>query len=1071
MANLQVTFHSDVLVRSRQRLRTPTKAIVGAASARPCGVVFEPTGATKSGRAAPIAPTRDGGHDPNVEMPMDVREGGDEQANLPRRYSQPVQEFRVMGVPTPQSAADVLLGERGVTRREAEVLRALGRRLTNAEIAAALYVSERTVESHVSALLRKLEASNRFDLATIAASLAQQRAVGPQLVPPMLELLADPSSFVGRAVERERLRDLWQRASRGCVVVGLVTGEAGIGKSRLVAEFAVETSQMGGRVLLGSCDEDLGVPYGPFVEVISADAAQLPDDELFRRVGSSSAVSSLARLMPELGLRLGTVASASSGGHASDAVEQAVLHQALHAYLAHTALVAPLLVVLEDLHWSSSATRAAMRHMARSGTAAPMLLIATSRDEPPDLDEGLRTFFGDLERLPTVERVSLRGLASIEVWELLSTTGADVDVDQVTADTGGNPLLIAEVAATGDVHFSSVSSLLSSRYKRLSPRDLAVIDIASIVGTEFDADLVAAALDRDLESVLEALERCELAGLVVAEPAGRGRFRFVHALFRTVRHDQLSSSAHTRLHNRVARALEARVDDPRTLPDLARHACLAAPLGDLGAAVTWSTRAAEAARRALAFDEAADHYRRALAVTELFTPRDEQLSLRLRIDLGSVLFQQARPEGRELLRAAADEARTRRDSDALAAVALTMPSAATRSYGGHVDEELAAWSRAALEVCPTGPSPTRGKLLAELAVQTMAADLEGSRTIARDAVAMARTIDDPVTLGWALGAYLTLIQEPACAAERAEIANEIIAIGRDIDDVGCELDGLNSLIVVHREAGDLVHSDALCNRYDRILSDRPAALHRLISSSFQATRTFLAGDLDSTERLAEELLVLAPDAGFDAINWYGPQLLVVRHNQGRIGELLPLLEEASRSQPGHKAYRVVLAGALARTGRYDEAGVVLAGLAADNYEMPHSYDWFSGTVELADVADLLDNRELAAIVLERLRPFGGRIADHATGVTRPADQAIAQLELSLGQPENAADAAERATAASRQRGTPVFLGRELVLLSLARTRAGRDVQDSGNLLAEALDIAEFTGADLIRQEARRYGLI
>ena len=158
------------------------------------------------------------------------------------------------------------LRDLGVTRREAEVLDALRADLTNAEIAARLYVSLRTVESHVSTLLRKLGAANRRELVAIAAERGDRAGLVRPALPAPLELLADGRRHVGREAELARLSAVWEQAASGQVRVVIVAGEAGIGKSRLVAELAAGVHGRGGRVVLGACFADAAAPYEPFAQ-------------------------------------------------------------------------------------------------------------------------------------------------------------------------------------------------------------------------------------------------------------------------------------------------------------------------------------------------------------------------------------------------------------------------------------------------------------------------------------------------------------------------------------------------------------------------------------------------------------------------------------------------------------------------------------------------------------------------------------------------------------------------------------------------------------------------------------
>ena len=232
----------------------------------------------------------------------------------------------------------------------------------------------------------------------------------------------------------------------------------------------------------------------------------------------------------------------------------------------------------------------------------------------------------------------------------------------------------------------------------------------------------------------------------------------------------------------------------------------------------------------------------------------------------------------------------------------------------------------------------------------------------------------------------------------------------------------------------------------------------------------MAGDLVAAETAIEQLSTSVEASIFDSFEIYAPHLLVIRYQQGRIGELLPIIEQAAATQSYYRAYTAALVMALARAGRLDDATEALNRLAANDYDMPHNANWFVGTEVLADGVDILGSRAVAAVLQDRLAPFGGRIAHFIHGVSRPVDQALAQLMLTLGDLTGAADVATRAIDASRKRRTPVFLGRELVLLAAARHRAGRPTEHVQPLVDEAHHIAHATGAHLIDQEITRYGL-
>jgi hypothetical protein len=188
--------------------------------------------------------------------------------------------------------------------------------------------------------------------------------------------------------------------------------------------------------------------------------------------------------------------------------------------------------------------------------------------------------------------------------------------------------------------------------------------------------------------------------------------------------------------------------------------------------------------------------------------------------------------------------------------------------------------------------------------------------------------------------------------------------------------------------------------------------------------------------------------------------------------MLPDLRDVAFSSVQYAPFAAAtLASGLARSGRLDDATEVLAPLAARGFDVFHAQTQLSGTVAVVDAVELLRDRAAAAVLRDRLAPFEERIAGSNFTISRPVDQALCQLALSLDDLDGAAAVARRAIAASRRRGIPIFLGRELILLAAARVQAGDRRGDLATIVDEALQIAEATGAHLINQEAERYGLI
>lgn len=960
--------------------------------------------------------------------------------------------------------AEARLAERGVTRREAEVLAALGERLTNAEIAARLYLSERTVESHVSSLLRKLGARNRIELAASAA--AAPAAASPARLPAALERLADPATYVGRRAELATLQQLWDRASAGELLVGVVAGEAGIGKSRLVAELAAGVHAGGGRVLLGSCFEDSQTPYEPFVQAITDDLATLADDEVARRARRTPAA--LARVVPSL---------AGLGRRRHDEIldplsAQAEVFAGFHAYLTSVAEQAPVLFVVEDIHSGTPTTRHALRHLARAGGRAPVFVVATTRDTPPDLDEERAVFLAGLARLPNVERLDLVGLAEDDVAALLQHLGGDADARAVLAETGGNPLFVREVAGGLGRAGGSLRALLAQRYALLSDADSAVVDVAAVLGAQFDADLVAAAAGQPLGEVLESLERAEAAGLVLPAPGRVGWFSFTHALFRTARYEAIPARARLALHGRAVAALERRGADDRLLPELARHARIAAPLGDPRAALDHVVRAAEAAETALAVGEAADHWRQALEVADLLDPPDPGARLRLSIRLGEAMQGAGTPGWRSVLLDAAATARSMGDAAALVDLGLAMIRYGGPSNPGAADHEFAAIMQEALRELGPEPSSGRARALAAVSEDLCFTDADGAAAMAEEARRIALALDDAVTLGHVLLSYSLSGRTPQNPEARHPTADALIAVGHETGQRAFTILGLAHRAWSLREEGALTAGDAAMDAAVALQGDRAMPVSHVVATTlYRASRALASGDLVEAERLAEGVWAVSGE-GFDPTNWYGPAILMIRDAEGRLPELVPMIEVAADQIAIGPAYRAALALAYAEADRPEDARTIVRGFAADGYRaIPPNFMWLATMAALGLAVEWVGSEAEATSLGELLEPFAGRVADLPQGMIAHVDLVLGGLALAAGRPAAAEPILERAAAGSRAHGAWVFLGRELVRLAAARRALGRPAIDVDVLVEEALAIADRTGAHLIRGEAERYDLL
>ena len=929
------------------------------------------------------------------------------------------------------------LARLGVTARELDVLTAVGERLSNAEMADRLNVSERTVESHVSSLLRKLEVSGRRQLASFApaglGSSGGASSVGDGLVLPLARMVERGGLF-GRERELQLLVQEWEAAASETRVV-LIRGEPGIGKSRLAAELAKDVHGRGGRILLGACVEGPQRPYEPFVAALES-IAGLRDarlDALFPRPGvatDSDAESVVAADRDRLAVQF-----------------------ALYDLLAEAAEPPGLLFVLEDLHWASQGTREAVASIARSPRRAPLLMVVTSRDDP-STSGGYGSYLGRLARAPSVATVVLGGLDAAAAARLIGELGTGLEPAVGLAQTGGNPLFLRELARGGPGG-QSLREVVAERFERLRADDVDVADAAVVTGDPIDSGLLAVALDRSSDDVLDALERIEGVGIIGAGVRA-GTFAFTHDVFRSGRYADLGAARRMQLHAAIARALDGSDGADARLADVARHACLAGPRFGSERAADLARRAGDVAARATDYGAAVEHYRHALDAMALQPAPDRSTRLAVTIDLGAALILTGDAAGYEVLRAAVGDAR-RLDDDVLLATALcAMAPVPGGGPGGPLFlerfEELLLQTADAL---PPSETSWRIRLLAMLGVHLrFGDDVPRGTALITDALAAARQLGDPITLGRALmsfrfcGGPLDLDQKLDCGRELLDLGERT---GQEIfTTVGCQ-----HLSWCYCELGDRA---AMNQWHDAAaLRVRWPDLEQLNQVS---QIQMLDGDLDGASNTVDDM-----ERVEGSIKPYvEPKRFVIADLRGHLPDA-DQLRAALESDP-HDAWQLeaLLARSLARTGRLREAEALLEAARSRAYEPRYApLPWTLAISCLAEAAALCGHVECAADIVGLFEPLAGRWVDAGIAVWDTVDRVRALSLLTAGEAPAARDLAERAVAASRSQHTPILLARELVVLAAATERLGGDGSAS---VREALAFADRTGARLVNHDAR-----
>jgi predicted ATPase len=440
-----------------------------------------------------------------------------------------------------------------------------------------------------------------------------------------------PGLLVGREDELGRLQVALDQAVGGQGGLGLVSGEPGIGKTRLVEELAARATHRGAVVVWGRIDEAEGAPpYWPWVQVLSAVLAEC-DRDLVREVLEASA-GVVSAILPEVKEYVANVEPPPSLGPFEARFR---LHQAVVDLLVRLTRRQRLVVVLEDLHWADVASLELTRFVADRITAAPVLLVVTYRS----VDAGSSTIFDDvlasMARNPKLARIALGGLSEAEVGHFIAQTinvePTSSAVSAVHARTEGNPFFVGELSRLlesegllqhgrssqrdhGPVP-AGVRDVVRRRLARLPADSAAMLAVCAVIGRDFDlAVLAAASAIREVEA-LDKIEPALSAGLVSEDAALCGRFRFSHALIRDTVYGELSAVRRATLHAQVGTAVEQQRDDARSqLADLAWHFFHAAPIVGPERGIDYTLTAAQAAQAAMAYEQAEADLRRALTL-------------------------------------------------------------------------------------------------------------------------------------------------------------------------------------------------------------------------------------------------------------------------------------------------------------------------------------------------------------------------------------------------------------------------------------------------------------------------
>ncbi len=869
--------------------------------------------------------------------------------------------------------------------------------------------------------------------------------------PTQLEAGVAPQTLGGPFVGREReLRELLGGLDETLAGEGrlfLISGEPGIGKSRLVEQLTRSARGRGADVLVGRCWEAGGAPaYWPWVQAMRTYVADRDPELLRGQLGRGA--PDLAQLLPELNELYGDLPAPLSGDPEGARFR---LFDATASFFRAAALVRPLVLAFDDLHAADAPSLMLLQFLGGALADTRLLVIGAYRDVDPSLRDPLVETLTELRRFPVTRSLPLTGLAQAEVASFVSLTSGLTPQPHVVSTlhraTDGNPLFVGEVvrlltteealASVADAEAwrrmvpEGVRAVIRRRLRHLSDNCQLVLVLGSVIGREFDLAALERVSDVSSDQLLEVLDEAARERIVTAVPGQPGRMRFAHVLIRDTLYDELTPGRRVQLHRRVGDALEDLYADNLEphLAELAYHFYESARPEVAQKALAYARRAAQRALGLLAYEEAARLFGVALRIVDSMEPSDDATRCELLLGLGDAYARAGdTPRSKETYREAARLAERLRLPDQFGRAAL--------GYGGRLlwgvsrdDEHLVPMLEKALTALGEEDSNLRVRLLARLAggpLRDSSADPGRRRPLGAQALEMARRIDEPSTLAYALLGFIASHHAPDFTPEQVGLSQELIDVALEAGDGERAVEGYEVHIESLVELGDLESARADLEAMAKLAEELRQPAQAWLVSVLRTLLALLEGRFHEAEQLIGETRAL----GERALNWnaataHGLQLYLLRREQGRLQEVNELVRSAAKDNPTYPIWRCALASMHVELGTMEEARSELEVLAADRFSaVPFDEEWDLSLCFLAETAARLCESEHAQTLYELLLPYSGRVAIGYPEISLGSlSRFLGILASTTGRYEDAARHFEDALAMNERIGARPWLAR------------------------------------------------
>ncbi|HEX6208193.1 MAG TPA: AAA family ATPase, partial [Actinomycetota bacterium] len=890
---------------------------------------------------------------------------------------------------------------------------------------------------------------------------------------------------MGRAPEMHALLSALDDGASGHGRIVLIGGEPGIGKTRLVDEFAAVARARGFLLVSGRSWEAGGAPaYWPWTQAIRGLLRELSTEAL--KAALAGGGPHLAQMLPELRERLPDLPDPPRG---SPEVVRFRLFDALAGLLRRVAEDRVMLVVLEDIHAADASSLLLLRFLAEEIQASRLLLLATYRDIELTKDHPLAAVLPELTRASGTARISLSGLGQRDVSRFIEALTEEVPpadlVAEVHRGTEGNPLFLIEVVGLlssegrlGDAleRFpipEGVRTVIGRRLDRLSGECRRILRLGSVMGRDFRIHVLERVAGRPAHRILDALGEAVGTRTVAPVEDDPGRFRFTHVLLREVLYDSLPPADRVRAHGEVGEALETFYSDEMEphVAEIAHHFFEASPARGFAKAVDYATAAGRRATALLAYEEAVRLFR--MGLRALQGSRDEESRCEILLLLGDAEARSGdTPVAKESFLRAAEIATRLDQAEPLARAALGYAGRFPWVRAG-IDRHVIPLLKQAIDALGPTDSTLRVRLLSRLAGALRDQPwMEPREELAREAVSMARRIGDPETLAYALlGQWAAVFMGPDGLGRHAALGDELDHLSGLIGDRELEVSICAFRFTTGMARGEVAEARVQHETAARLTAELRQPPQRWLVGLMATMLALQDGRFDDAERLIDETF----EAGRRAQEWDAGaarlfSLFMLRREQGRLAEL----EEEIRRAPGHysgyRSLRCMLLSSLCDLGRLDEARALFEQLAVDDFaRFPKDNEWLFAFTLLAEATHVLEDRDRAQSLYEQLRPYAERIAWLASDASAgPVGRPLGLLAALLGRRDEASgyfeDAIERA---ERMESRPwAAHARYAYAEMLAAGERPEGSDRAVDLLAATLETCEDTGMIMLGRKAK-----